>query len=86
MILLDMRAIMDSCFNWATSFQTWIGNWYVLYAGDYAEFQLGHVFSDMDRVMTARYLVDTVYERFNWATSFQTWIEAMQLVSTHRYR
>ena len=35
-------------------------------------FQLGHVFSDMDRLLGAR-KVETI-SRFNWATSFQTWI------------
>ena len=37
------------------------------------EFQLGHVFSDMDR--QDYYLLKEVFDlRFNWATSSQTWI------------
>ena len=36
-----------SCFNWATSSQTWIVG--LLFSVDVADgFQLGHVFSDMD--------------------------------------
>ena len=35
-------------FNWATSFQTWIGLERQTYFNDHKEFQLGHVFSDMD--------------------------------------
>jgi len=50
--LLLAITIASFGFNWATSFQTWIGDMLEMLkawrAGDM--FQLGHVFSDMDSV------------------------------------
>ena len=41
---------MDRSFNWATSSQTWIAVLLLKKVKGNSEFQLGHVFSDMDSV------------------------------------
>ncbi len=64
---------MLTCFNWATSFQTWKWNAMSQNAHGAIAFQLGHVFSDMER-NRHRKRWGACHLSFNWATSFQTWI------------